>query len=72
MLENLWANLSDNAKAALTKAGIKFEELKGISAAKFAELSAKAIKEQIIAAVKRFSGLTTQDDDMTVVVIKVK
>jgi hypothetical protein len=42
MLENLWANLSDNAKDALTKAGIKFEELKGISAAKFAELSAKA------------------------------
>jgi sigma-B regulation protein RsbU (phosphoserine phosphatase) len=37
-----------------------------------AKLSAKAIKEQIIAEVKRFSGLTTQDDDMTVVVIKVK
>jgi len=41
-MENLWNNLSENAKDALTKAGVKFEELKDISAAKFAELSAKA------------------------------
>lgn len=36
-----------------------------------AKLSAKAIKEKIIAEVKSFSGLTMQDDDMTVVVVKV-
>lgn len=34
-------------------------------------LSAKEIKEGIIAGVKRFSGLTTQDDDMAVSVAKV-
>lgn len=34
-------------------------------------LSAKAIKEKILADVKRFSGGTLQDDDMTVVVMKV-
>lgn len=34
-------------------------------------LSAKAIKEEIIREVKQFSQRTQQDDDMTVVVIKV-
>jgi serine phosphatase RsbU (regulator of sigma subunit) len=34
-------------------------------------LSAKEIKEGIITGVRRFSGLTTQDDDMTVIVVKV-
>jgi serine phosphatase RsbU (regulator of sigma subunit) len=34
-------------------------------------LSAQAIKAAIIADVKRFSGATQQDDDMTVIVVKV-
>jgi hypothetical protein len=37
-----------------------------------ARLSAKEVKEKIIAEVRSFSGLTMQDDDMTVVVVKVK
>jgi ligand-binding sensor domain-containing protein len=36
-----------------------------------AALSAKEIKEKIITEVKRFSGATQQDDDMTVIVMKV-
>lgn len=36
-----------------------------------AQTTAAAIKTNIIAAVKRFSGMTAQDDDMTVVVVKV-
>lgn len=58
-MENLWNNLSDNAKAALTKAGIKFEELKGLSAAKFAELSAKA---EAAAAEAKLEGNEKLDD----------
>lgn len=58
-MENLWNNLSDNAKEALTQAGIKFEELKGISAAKFAELSAKA--EDAAAEAKEESNETLEE-----------
>lgn len=36
-----------------------------------AALSAHDIKQKIVTAVKRFSGSTQQDDDMTVVVVKV-
>lgn len=42
-----------------------------IQAMNAAALSAQAIRDQIIAEVKRFSGMTEQDDDMTVIVIKV-
>ncbi len=36
-----------------------------------AHASAATIKEKILAEVKRFSGVTAQDDDMTVIVVKV-
>lgn len=42
-----------------------------IQAMNTAALSAQAIRDQIITEVKRFSGMTAQDDDMTVIVIKV-
>lgn len=44
MMEDLLKNLSESAKTALEKAGVKFEELKHLSAEKFAELSVKAEK----------------------------
>ncbi len=44
MMEDLLKNLSESAKVALEKAGVKFEELKHLSAEKFAELSVKAEK----------------------------
>lgn len=43
-MEDFWKNLSDKAKAALAKAGINYEELKGTAAEKYAELSLKAEK----------------------------
>ncbi|MBK8195194.1 MAG: hypothetical protein IPK76_18995 [Lewinellaceae bacterium] len=43
-MEDLLKNLSDTAKTALEKAGLKFEELKHVSAEKFAEISEKAEK----------------------------
>lgn len=42
-----------------------------IQAMNTAAFSAQAIRDQIITEVKRFSGMTAQDDDMTVIVIKV-
>ncbi len=43
MMDDLLKNLSESAKTALEKAGVKFEELKHLSAEKFAELSEKAL-----------------------------
>lgn len=44
MMDDLLKNLSESAKIALEKAGVKFEEIKHLSAEKFAELSVKAEK----------------------------
>ena len=55
-MEDFWKNLSESAKAAYAKAGVTFEQLKGASAEKFAELSQKA--EKMAAEAKEESAET--------------